>query len=599
PAPPLLVVNRIPGILRDLGQDEAILAPALEQMISSLLADRLTEAPANMPVLDDALELNPLFVAKLGEVTDLHVPARRWEGFSEQLESSGFLRRLQPQLNTWLDAVLGDKNTAPVEAPQSRENSQTNESRRKALADFAARLVSAETADRPIENPLITSPMRALAMENTQVPIVIVEGAKGTGKTLTARYVLSRRTWDGVAKGVGITSSKTDATLLPVLGSIQTSDTFRQEIDDARARVSAEVGAGAPQSVSNTRAVLREKLSTNLSEKDWTDLWLDAIAWSAGFSPGEGGSGQRLLDNLRASGRRLVCLVEGIEELYDSAKDQHVPPMLRAILIDLPLRLRSEPGRPLGLIVFARRDSVNAGVAQNRSQFRAQYRDFALTWTEADVLELAAWITTESGALTVWDRAFSDLSQPEKERRLIPLWGRKLGPDEQPGQRRVKEAYTAGWVIAALSDLQGRLVARDLVRFLQNAAEGAALSDERDTYGSRLLPPGSLKSAIGPTSKQKVAETEEEIAELANVFAKFRAKINSVRAPIDQEALDELGLDLNDIELLQLHGIILGDSPPYEVPELFRMGLGLRHAGARHSVLGTKRRARQRQKEQS
>lgn len=67
-----------------------------------------------------------------------------------------------------------------------------------------------------------------------------------------------------------------------------------------------------------------------------------------------------------------------------------------------------------------------------------------------------------------------------------------------------------------------------------------------------------------------------------------------MKAPIDQEAVAEIGLTSDDIDLLRLHGIILGDAPPYEVPELFRMGLGLRHAGARHSVLGTKRRARQR-----
>jgi hypothetical protein len=149
-------------------------------------------------------------------------------------------------------------------------------------------------------------------------------------------------------------------------------------------------------------------------------------------------------------------------------------------------------------------------------------------------------------------------------------------------------------VIAALSDLQGRLVARDLVRFLQNAAESTTQADDRASYGSRLLFPGALKAAIGPTSKQKVYETEEEISELAPVFAKFRAKNNSIKAPLDDEAVQQIGLSTEDIDLLKLHGIVLGDAAPYEVPELFRMGLGLRHAGARHSVLGTKRRARQR-----
>src|SRR3546814_10327739 len=55
PAAPLLIVNRIPGILRDLGQDEAILAPAIDRIVASMLADRTNEAAPDEPVLDDAL----------------------------------------------------------------------------------------------------------------------------------------------------------------------------------------------------------------------------------------------------------------------------------------------------------------------------------------------------------------------------------------------------------------------------------------------------------------------------------------------------------------------------------------------------------------
>lgn len=597
-SPPLLVVNRIPGILRDLGQDEALLAPTLEKIIGSLLEDRTGEAAPNEPVLDDAIELDPLYLCKVGEVADLQVPARRWEGFSDQLENSGFLGRLAPQLIAWLDALdTGLQQPAAADAtPEAARGqpAQTLEQRRQQLAAFAARLVSAETADRPIETPLITGPMRALALESSQVPIVVVEGAKGTGKTLTARYLLSQRLWSQVTRRLGAPEPHFDGSLLPVLGSVQTSATFLREIDEARAEISKDLEFGGTQHVADTRSYLRSRLTEQLTEREWADIWLDVIAWSAGVSAGRPGAGPELLEKLRSTSKKLVCLVEGVEELYESSNDKSLPPMLRAILIDLPLRLRSEPGRPLGLIVFARRDSVNAGVTQNRNQFRAQYRDFALTWTEGDVLELAAWVATQANSLDIWTPEFAKLSTTEKEHLLTALWGRKLGPEEQPGQRRVQEAYTAGWVIAALSDLQGRLVARDLVRFLQNAAEFTSQADDRQSYGGRLLFPNALKGAIGPTSRQKVQETEEEIPDLAPVFAKFRAKNNSVKAPLDQEAVAELGLTLEDIELLQLHGIVLGDAPPYEVPELFRMGLGLKHAGARHSVLGTKRRARQR-----
>lgn len=507
---------------------------------------------------------------------------------------------MEPQLLAWLDTQSSDPAKAPVVENQAAPPAQpSRDDRRKALADFARRLVSAETADSPVETPLVTGPMKALVLENAQPPIVIVEGAKGTGKTLTARYLLSLERWSQVTAAMVAPPANFDGEILPVLGSIQVSERFRGEIDSGRLRVASRLGVGTPQLIANTRAFLRDKLNEQLTERQWSDVWLDVIAWSAGVSEGIPNAGAELLRILREKSEHVICVIEGIEELYESTFNPNLPPMLRSILIDVPLMLRSEPGRPLGLIVLARRDSVNTAVTQNRNQFRAQYSDFALTWTEDDVLELAAWIATQAGSLDIWNSDFRKLPNAEKERLLIALWGRKLGPEEQPGQRRVQEAYTAGWVVAALSDLQGRLVARDLVRFLQNAAEATSQSDDRGTYGARLLYPGALKAAIGPTSREKVAETEEEISELSSVFAKFRDKNNSIKAPIDGEAANEIGLDSRDLDLLRLHGIILGDAPPYEVPELFRMGLGLRHAGARHSVLGTKRRARQRLANQS
>ena len=55
-------------------------------------------------------------------------------------------------------------------------------------------------------------------------------------------------------------------------------------------------------------------------------------------------------------------------------------------------------------------------------------------------------------------------------------------------------------------------------------------------------------------------------------------------------------MDISDSDLrtLQLHGVILDASPPYEIPELFRIGLGLTYGGARRNVIGMTRRAKER-----
>src|SRR3546814_10024939 len=76
---------------------------------------------------------------------------------------------------------------------------------------------------------------------------------------------------------------------------------------------------------------------------------LPILAWSSGISPNVAGAGLDLLATLRESRKHIICLIEGLEELYEITSDPTLSPMLRAILIDLPIKLRSEPGRPLGL----------------------------------------------------------------------------------------------------------------------------------------------------------------------------------------------------------------------------------------------------------
>src|SRR5206468_1196311 len=101
-------------------------------------------------------------------------------------------------------------------------------------------------------------------------------------------------------------------------------------------------------------------------------------------------------------------------------------------------------------------------------------------------------------------------------------WGRKLGSDKS------REARTAEWVIAALSDFRGQIQARDLVRFLRYAAErsvGTPVSD-------RLLAPRAIRDAVRPCSEEKIREIEEELPDLKDIFQKLRAA-REKRIPLD------------------------------------------------------------------
>ena len=595
--PPLLVINRIPSILRETGADDTILQPILDGITEELLRGSDASSSEDEVIFSSEQDIYALSVAKVTEISDLQVTSSTWDDFTVQLNSSGFQQRISSGVGHWLDRTLGDsKPGLSVTGSAPTQDLTLDRDRRCGLlSEFASNLVAAELAAAPVETPLITGPLRALAEQFTsQLPVVVAEGAKGTGKTLTARFLGGRGSWSSVVEALSGNQKAIDAPVLPVLGSIQTSAAFQSEIDERRRTVARRLGFGDPQQVYQTKQYLTSTLSSAESETERATIWLNAIAWSAGFDVGDVTAGERLPKTLRLAGEHILVVIEGIEELYTDPFSGRTPQWLRSLLVDLPQRIRGEPGRPIGLVIFARRDSVDAAVPQNSDQFRRTYQSFSLTWSDNDVLELAAWLAAKSGAIAdAWTAQFRSLTQAEKEARLYPLWGRKLGPDDRPG-KRTAEAYTANWVIAVLSDLQSRLVARDLVRLLENAARASVEMSDTEFVENRLLPPRALKDAVKPTSIAKIHETQEEISELKPVFDKFRRHPDSVIAPLGEEAIHELELTEPDITLLQRHAIIFGESPPYEVPELFRMGLNLRHGGARHSVINLRRRARQR-----
>lgn len=592
---PMLVINRIPSILRETGADDVLLEKPLDQITFELLKGRAVDVGGDESLFQRDDEIEPIAVVKIPEISDLQATSPRWEGFVDQVKNSGFLKRLSGELVSWLQktSVTGDGSSIlRVSSVRSNEPIVDRDAQAKRLKAFADRLIAAEVAAEPVDTPLVTGALRSLAEQFTaHLPIVVAEGAKGTGKTLTARFLVARKHWSEAVTALVSTPPKVDAPILPVLGSIQASESFQTEIDARRAAIAKELGFGEPQTAHATVAYLRSELSRVEADEERAKIWLNAIAWSCGFEAGSTLAGEGLVKELREKRRSIVAVIEGVEELYVDPFQGTTPAWLRSLLVDLPQRLRGEPSRPIGLIVFARRDSVDAAVPQNSNQFRSLYQSFALTWSDQDVLELAAWVATRSGALSIWSPAFRSLGQDEREVALHPLWGRKLGPDDRP-TKRTAEAYTANWVVAVLSDLQSRLVARDLVRLLDNAAENSVGVADVEYIGTRLLTPRALKDAVKPTSVEKVRETQEEISELRPVFDKFRRKPDAVVAPLDENALKTLELTETDISLLQRHGILFGDAPPYEVPELFRMGLNLRHSGARHSVINLRRRAR-------
>ena len=590
PRRPLLVVNRVPVLFRQTGMDKRLTEPLTTELLNSLVLDTAKEVSSSEDLYGIVPEIQPFIQVDVPELPDIQVPTGSWRDYVDQLRSSGFSRALANGSDEFLSTELAIPTPGAImPAPPAPVTSDG----RKALAAFADQLIAAENVQGGVPRPLVTQPLHALASRyRSEVPIAIAEGAKGTGKTLAARFIVSKGDWREVARELVDDNDSVLAAVAPITASIQSSASFQQEVDDARRNVSAKLGLASPLSIFETTSYLKERLGEDLNESRWTAIWMDLVAWSVGHKVRSEGAGEELFELLRGKGQSIVAVFEGLEELYSSIVDRGVDVAMRALLISLPQKLRSELRRPIGMLTFVRRDTVEGAIRQNLDQFRREYASFALTWTEDDVLELAAWLAAQSGAIRgLWTPEFHDYSSAERATKLEPLWGTKLGPDDLPG-RRTREAYTATWIVAVLSDLRGRLVPRDLVRLLANAARIDPEADEPQVYSNRLLTPRALKTAVDSTSTAKVNETEEEISELKPVFTKFKSRADELAVPLTEEVIERLGLTETELAALTRHGIIFGDKSPYEVPELFRRGLGLKHSGARRSVVNLYNRAR-------
>lgn len=198
--------------------------------------------------------------------------------------------------------------------------------------------------------------------------------------------------------------------------------------------------------------------------------------------------------NLDNAGKRLVIVVDGLEDLFqDLSGDKAHQTALRALLQEVPEWLGQQPRRPMGILIFVRRDMVLAAVHQNAAQLMARYETYALKWNREEALRLVAWVTMKAEILSdLKVERLQNMEEQDLVQELIPLWGRKLGSD------RSREARSADWVIAALSDFRGQIQARDLVRLLHLAAKKSVI----DPYWKdRVLVPGAIKNALPECSR--------------------------------------------------------------------------------------------------
>jgi MinD-like ATPase involved in chromosome partitioning or flagellar assembly len=447
------------------------------------------------------------------------------------------------------------------------------------LSSLAADLEYAESGRG--DRFLRIAPIRALGKQfSVTPPIAVIVGSKGAGKTYTCLQILRSKFWSkfaGIATGDAI--SEDWGLLWPVFQSKNLKGSAKSIVDSCKRAAAKDLGVRASLSSVAVEDAIQESLRhTKADETWWRNRWFRVIASSLGIKVAiENEAASRIISLLREKRKRLVVVLDGLEDLFPALEQKRTQQVaLRALLQGIPNYLGEVPDCPLGIAVFVRADLAQAAIPQNFGQFLHLYDSFALRWNEEEALRLAVWLANEAGMKRA-RRPAELMAADEAREALVSVWGRKLGPDNS------REARSAEWVIAALSDFRGQIQARDLVRFFRYAADNS----RNVVLPDRVLGPRAIRDAIEPCSTEKIEEIKQEIPLLKGIFGRLQQSTDR-RIPFDAA---KSGLSVEQIHFLEAVGVLIEDRGEYFMPEIFRLGLGFQLAqGARPRVLSLARR---------
>ena len=167
-------------------------------------------------------------------------------------------------------------------------------------------------------------------------------------------------------------------------------------------------------------------------------------------------------------------------------------------------------------------------------------------------------------------------SREALEERLELLWGKKLGKNHS------REAASSRWIIAALSDFNRHLQARDIVRFLKFSTEN--LPGSASEYLDRFIVPAEIRQAIPKCSKEKLAEIKTEMKSIYQILERLmNMSEEEKRLPL---LLDKINLTGEEISKLENQGYLISLDKKYYLPEIIRTAFGFRYEkGVRPRVL--------------
>lgn len=420
---------------------------------------------------------------------------------------------------------------------------------------------------------LMTAPLKHLGKKFSEtVPVTVIMGAKGSGKTFLYRKMAESVSWDCFCSNLfGPDTSSVGGYFLPVIATRNSS-----ELTNTLKECIRRLNENIPCSYANESVFLNNarKLEQEKSKKpDWFVFWERLLTSS--INP-NWNSFQEANTALEKDGKKVVFLIDGLEDIFiHVSRVEDEQQAIRILCQDIVNQIKAQYYN-LGIIIFLRRDMASASIPVNYKQFEQTYKDAELKWSSNEALRLAVWLVAQADKEFYKGPKEIDLaSQKVIDENLIRLWGLKLGKASS------NEAYSSRWILAALSDFNGQLQARDIIRFLQYAT---VPNGKKAPYDDRILMPVEIKNAVATCSVEKMNEAKQEYAALKPIFEKLEQLSPEEKVlPLNPE---HAKLNNDEEKIMVSEGYLKRDGEKFYLPEIARHALGFRYSkGARPKVL--------------
>lgn len=410
----------------------------------------------------------------------------------------------------------------------------------------------------------------------TDVPNTVVMGAKGSGKTFLYREILQNQYWESFVEKMDSGGLRCTRQIIPVpLLQSAYGNEFNETIKKAASNfnecnLKGKVNASICNDAKNE--LLEAKKTGNHDLLDWKKIWEAIILKSF---DNVYASLEMLEKDLAANQVKIFFLVDGLEDIFQETPENESE---QNAIVALCRELIGEMGAKyshIGCMVFLRKDIARDSVKVNFEQFYSLYKAYELKWSSTEALRLAVWLVNQ--AVPGFYQGESPIEIAPREiidKSLESLWGVKLG------KKTSNEANSSRWILAALSDFNGQLQARDVIRFLEYATETIGTT----YYNDRYLMPAEIKKAVSKCSVEKVNEISQEMKALKPIFDKLKNGSEAQRSlPFHS---DTFNLSASEEKLMKQEGYLRVENEKYYLPEIARHALNFKYEkGARPKVL--------------